>query len=105
VHASDGVAVLVRHIGAFPDGFSFLLAVRQLTVPRNWSEQVGDSLAGAMRPSRDKYPVRRPYFAVVFSDGTVIDSGYSGMAGDIPCLEFQGGGGTGGGMCDTSIRL
>jgi hypothetical protein len=96
IHTSDGLAVLVRHIAAFPDGFSFLLALRQVEVPANWPNEIGDFLAGAVRPSRDKYPVRKPYLAVAFADGTVIDSGYSGMPGETPRLEFQGGGGTDG---------
>jgi hypothetical protein len=96
VHVSNGIAVLVRHIAAFPDGFSFLLALRQVQVPQNWFKEIGEFLGGAMRPSKDKLPVRKPYFAVAFADGTVIDSGHSGMPGDAPYLEFQGGGGTDG---------
>jgi len=82
----------VRHIAAYPDGFSFLLVAR-LREP--W-KSFFPALEGMMslRPRAEKGP-QKIHLAVGFADKTEIDTGYSGMPCDFSILEMMGGSGSG----------
>lgn len=90
LHPSDGIALVIRHISAFPDGFYFLLGLREREPRKNWGDVAGDFIAGTMGRSGQRNG-KRPYFAVSLANGSVIDATWRR---DAPSLEFLGGHGS-----------
>lgn len=91
LHRSRDQAFVVRHIAAYPDGFSFLLVLR-LREPRKSFHAAVEGMM-SLRPSTQKGP-RKIHLSVSFADGTEIGTGYAGMSGESPVLEMRGGSGS-----------
>jgi hypothetical protein len=92
VARNDDVACIVRHIAAYPDGFSFDFIMRL----RVRDEKLADSASTlwSIHQRRNRRAAKNIYIAVEFSTGEVITLPYDGQMADEPVLEHLGGHGT-----------
>ena len=92
VARTDDVICVVRHIAAYPDGFSFDFVVR-LREPEDTLRDSASTLFG-IHQRRNRRAAKNIYVAVEFSTGEVITLPYDGQMGDEPVLDFVGGHGS-----------
>jgi hypothetical protein len=89
VAKTDDVAVVVRHVSAYPDGFSFVLVIR-LRQPDNTLFEVARTLHFNPRRGNRQSP-GNIYLRVELADGRSLTPPYTGQHGEEPGLQSLGG--------------
>ena len=89
---TDDVAVVVRHVAAYPDGFSFVLVIR-LRQPDAAVYELTRTLHFNPRRGNRQSP-EHLYLRVELADGRSLTPPYEGQPGDEPFLQSLGGNAT-----------